>query len=105
MSDRQLQEIIHARDRYHDDWIAAGAAKFFLDGVIETHTAAMLAPYTSDPSLSGDLLWDEKKYRAFVAELDKNGIQVFTHAIGDRAIRVALDAYEGAAEKNGTKDA
>jgi predicted amidohydrolase YtcJ len=105
MSDQQLQEIIHARDRYHNDWIAAGAAKFFLDGVIETHTAAMLAPYTNAPSLSGDLLWNEEKYRAFVAQLDKNGIQVFTHAIGDRAIRAALYAYEEAAKKNGTKDA
>ena len=38
--------------RYHDEWISAGAAKFFLDGVIETRTAAMLAPYTNDPSSS-----------------------------------------------------
>jgi predicted amidohydrolase YtcJ len=93
------------RDRYYDDWIAAGAAKIFLDGVIETHTAAMLAPYSNAPSLSGDLLWDAEKYRRLVAELDEHGIQVFTHAIGDRAIRVALDAYEAAAKKNGTKDA
>jgi len=105
MSDRQQAEILQMRDRYHDDWIAAGAAKFFLDGVIETHTAAMLAPYSNAPSLSGDLLWDAEKYRRLVAELDEHGIQVFTHAIGDRAIRVALDAYEAAAKKNGTKDA
>jgi predicted amidohydrolase YtcJ len=107
VSDNQLKEILQARDRYHDDWIAAGSAKFFLDGVIETHTAAMLAPYSNSnvPSLTGDLLWDAEKYKKFVAELDKNDIQVFTHAIGDRAIRVALDAYEGAAKKNGTKDA
>jgi predicted amidohydrolase YtcJ len=105
MSAGELQEILLARDRYHNDWIAAGSAKFFLDGVIETHTAAMLAPYSNNPSLSGDLLWEADKYKAFVAELDKNGIQVFTHAIGDRAIRVALDAYEDAAKKNGTKDA
>ena len=105
MSDRQLAEILQARNKYHDDWIAAGAAKFFLDGVIETHTAAMLAPYSNDPSLSGDLLWDAEKYKGFVAELDKHGIQVFTHAIGDRAIRVALDAYEDAVKKNGTKNA
>jgi predicted amidohydrolase YtcJ len=105
MSDRQQAEILEMRDRYYDDWIAAGAAKFFLDGVIETHTAAMLAPYSNAPSLSGDLLWDAEKYRRLVAELDEHGIQVFTHAIGDRAIRVALDAYEAAAKKNGTKDA
>jgi len=100
----QLQAIVQARDRYHDDWIAAGSAKFFLDGVIETHTAAMLAPYTDDPVLSGELLWDPEKYKRFITELDARGIQVFTHAIGDRAIRVALDAYEEAAQQNGSKD-
>lgn len=104
VTQRQLQEIIEARDRYGDDWIAAGSVKVFLDGVIETHTAAMLAPYSDDPSLSGQLLWDPDKYKQFVTELDKNGIQLFTHAIGDRAIRLALDAYQGAAAANGTKD-
>jgi predicted amidohydrolase YtcJ len=64
----------------------------------------MLAPYSNDPSVSGQLLWDPDKYKAFVAELDRRGIQIFTHAIGDRAIRLALDAYEGAAAKNGTTD-
>jgi predicted amidohydrolase YtcJ len=105
MTDRQLHQIEQARERYHDDWIAAGGVKFFLDGVIETHTAAMLSPYSDDPSLSGGLLWDPEKYKAFVAQLDERGIQIFTHAIGDRAIRLALDAYENAAKANGTKDA
>ncbi len=76
-----------------------------MDGVIETHTAAMLAPYSDDPSLSGQLFWDVEKYQKGVAELDRRGIQVFTHAIGDKAIRAALDAYEHAAQVNGTKDA
>jgi predicted amidohydrolase YtcJ len=105
MTDRQLQQIEQARERYHDGWIAAGGVKFFLDGVIETHTAAMLAPYSDDPSLAGGLLWDPEKYKEFVAQLDQRGIQIFTHAIGDRAIRLALDAYENAAKTNGTKDA
>jgi hypothetical protein len=102
---QQLDEIERARQRYHDDWIAAGGVKFFLDGVIETHTAAVLEPYSNAPSLSGTLLWDPDKYKSFVSELDKRGIQIFTHAIGDRAIRLALDAYQNAATKNGTKDA
>lgn len=105
MTARQMEDIEHARERYNDDWLSAGGVKFFLDGVIETHTAAMLAPYSDDPTLSGHLLWDPEKYKQFVGELDRRGIQVFTHAIGDRAIRVALDAYETAAKKNGTKDA
>ena len=105
VSEQQLREILEARDHYHDDWISAGAVKFFMDGVIETHTAAMLAPYSDDPSLSGQLFWDVEKYQKGVAELDRRGIQVFTHAIGDKAIRTALDAYEHAAHVNGTKDA
>jgi predicted amidohydrolase YtcJ len=100
----QLDEIEKARQKYQDDWIAAGGVKFFLDGVIETHTAAMLAPYSNAPDLSGSLLWDSERYKNFVTELDRRGIQIFTHAIGDRAIRLALDAYENAATKNGTKD-
>jgi predicted amidohydrolase YtcJ len=82
--------------QYHDDW---------LDGVVEPHTAAMLAPYTDDPSLSGKLFWDPDQYRATIAALDARGLQVFTHAIGDRAVRLALDAYQNAASVNHTHDA
>ncbi len=104
MTPKQIQDVEDARAKYHDEWISAGAVKFFMDGVIESHTAAMLAPYTDDPELSGSLLWDPATYKSIVADLDKCGIQIFTHAIGDRAIRVTLDAYENAARENGTKD-
>jgi hypothetical protein len=79
--------------------------KFFLDGVIETHTAAMLAPYSDDPTQSGFLQWDPAAYQQAVTELDKRGFQIFTHAIGDRAIRLALDSYETAQKTNHTADA
>ena len=105
MTAEQLQAIEAARERYHDDWVATGAVKFFLDGVIETHTAAMLAPYSDDPSQSGALQWDPAAYQQFVTELDKRGFQIFTHAIGDRAIRLALDSYEAAQKANHTTDA
>ncbi|MFI5114541.1 MAG: amidohydrolase [Terriglobales bacterium] len=101
---RQLEEIEAARRRYHDEWISAGSVKFFLDGVVESHTAAMLAPYTDDPAQSGKLFWDPDNYKQAVAELDKRGIQILTHAIGDKAVRLALDAYQNAAEVNHTKD-
>jgi predicted amidohydrolase YtcJ len=78
--------------------------KFYLDGVIESHTAAMLVPYSDDPTQTGNLRWGEDQYKQAVAALDKRGIQIFTHAIGDRAVRLALDAYEGAAKTNGTRD-
>lgn len=103
----ELQRILDARQRYHDDWLAAGTAKLFLDGVIESHTAAMLAPYSDDghQNEKGDLFWDPAEYKKAVKQLDANGIQIFTHAIGDRAVRLALDAYEEAAVANHTVDA
>ena len=105
VSPQELNEISEAKEKYHDEWISAGAAKFFLDGVIETRTAAMLTPYANDPLQSGQLLWDPAIYQAAVAELDRRGVQVFSHAVGDRAIRQALDAYENAQKVNHTKDA
>lgn len=97
--------IENARKQYNDDWIAGGVVKTMLDGVVEAHTAAMLAPYTDDPSQSGKLFWDSDKYKATVANLDARGLQIFTHAIGDKAVRLALDAYQNAAAVNHTKDA
>lgn len=100
-----LEKIEAAHKTYHDDWISGGAVKTMLDGVVEAHTAAMLSPYSDDPSQSGKLFWDPEKYRAAVLELDKRGLQIFTHAIGDKAVRTALDAYENATRVNHTHGA
>jgi len=100
-----LQKIESARGTYRDDWISGGAVKTMLDGVIEAHTAAMLTPYSDDPSQIGELFWDPGKYKQAITELDHRGLQIFTHAIGDKAVRTALDAYEQAANANHTQDA
>jgi len=101
---QDLAAIEHARKKFHDDWIDAGAVKFMVDGVVESHTAAMLEPYSDDPSLKGKLFWEPSKYKAAVAELDKRGLQLFTHAIGDYGVRTALDAYENAETRNHKRD-
>ena len=101
---KDLDAVEAARKKYHDDWIDTNAIKFMVDGVVESHTAAMLDPYSDDPSVKGKLFWEPGKYKAAVAELDKRGFQLFTHAIGDYGIRTALDAYEHASELNHTKD-
>lgn len=101
---QDLDAIEQARKTFHDDWISTNAVKLMLDGVVESHTAAFLEPYADDPFTKGALFWDPEKYKAAVAELDKRGLQLFTHAIGDYAIRTALDAYEFAKTQNHTKD-
>jgi predicted amidohydrolase YtcJ len=99
-----LNAIEAARKKFHDEWIDAGAVKFMVDGVVESHTAAMLEPYSDDSSLKGKPFWESANYNAAVAELDKRGLQLFTHAIGDYGIRMALDGYENAEQQNHKKD-
>jgi predicted amidohydrolase YtcJ len=92
------------RETYHDEWLNVSAVKFMLDGVIEAHTAAVLDPYANPPATTGTLNWDAAAYGAGVAEFDRRGFQIFTHAIGDRAIRLALDTYEATAPQPARAD-
>jgi len=101
---QDLEKIEAARKKFHDDWIDVNSVKFYLDGVVETHTAAFLEPYSDDPSTKGALFWDPEKYKTAVAELDKKGFQLYTHAVGEYAVRTALDAYEFTEKTNHTKD-
>ncbi len=93
-----------ARSTYHDDWLSAGVVKTMLDGVVESHTAAMLTPYADNPAIKGKTFWEPAQYQVTVTELDKNGYQIFTHAIGDGAVRLALDSYASMSKINGTHD-
>lgn len=82
------------------DRLDAGILKGFVDGVIEARTASMLAPYEDDTD-RGLPAWEPEELDAFVAEADRRGWQVELHAIGDRGVRLALDAFEHAASLNG----
>jgi len=101
---QDVTAISAARKKFHDDWIDANVVKMMIDGVVESHTAAMLEPYSDDPSTKGKLFWDPAKYTFAVTELDRAGLQLFTHAIGDYGVRTALDAYEHAQHVNHTQD-
>jgi len=87
-----------------DPWLRTGALKMVTDGALGSRTAAMLAPYSDDPSTSGIVTMEPEKLRALAVERDKAGFQLNFHAIGDRANRVALDAFEAAAKANGPRD-
>lgn len=93
-----------ARARYSDEWLSVGGVKLMLDGVIDSMTAAMLEPYAGQTDYRGKLFWDEEAFKRMVAECNRRGIQVSTHAIGDAAIRLALDAYEEAARRTSRLD-
>jgi hypothetical protein len=82
------------KGKHTGPWIRAAAVKFMIDGVIESHTAAMLDPYSDDPSTLGQLNWKEDEYKRAVAACAGLGWQPYTHAIGDHGVRLSLDAYE-----------
>jgi predicted amidohydrolase YtcJ len=94
-----------AHERWHDDTLRVSAVKGFVDGVIEAHTAAMFTPYSDDASFGLGLPnWDAEKLKEAVTTVDKAGLQVYLHAIGDRGVRMALDAHGAALAANHRAD-
>ena len=99
-----IVKFTEARRRYASDWFRVAAVKLYIDDVIEPRTAAMLEPYADRPGDRGDTVYPPEEFDQVVARLDRLGFQIFTHAIGDRGIRTALDAYEKARKSNGARD-
>lgn len=100
-----LAEAVRLRDLYREGPITFGGVKGYVDGVIESRTAAMLAPYADDGAQGrGTPRWEQAALDRAVTAADKAGLQVWLHAIGDRGIRMALDAYAAAAAQNGPRD-
>ncbi|WP_372993455.1 amidohydrolase [Sulfitobacter sp.] len=86
------------------DTLSCNFVKIFLDGVIASGTAAMIEPYANRPGHRGDMLFTREDFIAAATEIDKRGMQIAIHAIGDAAVRLALDGYEAAANANGPRD-
>lgn len=82
---------------------------FLMDGVIESHTAYLPGGYADHPAETGMRFFEPDAYRASVLTLNQHGIQVYTHAIGNGAIKLALDTYAssqthtGAAQSHRTR--
>jgi predicted amidohydrolase YtcJ len=87
-----------------DDWLAIGGLKGFVDGSLGSHTAAMLEPFTDEPSDRGLLVNTAEDLEHWTREADRAGLQVAVHAIGDRANRLQLDIFERVAKTNGPRD-
>lgn len=87
-----------------DPWLKTGTLKAFMDGSLGSRTAAMLAPYSDDPSTSGIPRMEAAELNRMSIERDKAGFQFNFHAIGDRANRMALDAFAAVLAANGPRD-
>ncbi|MFI8520299.1 amidohydrolase [Streptomyces sp. NPDC085481] len=103
----QIPELVAQRARSSQGRFRAGSVKIMQDGIAENFTAAMTAPYldgcgcaTANTGLS---FVDPEELRGHVTALDALDFQVHFHALGDRAVREALDAVEAAVLANGRR--
>lgn len=88
------------RDTFRGPVFEFGSIKGFLDGTVDAKTAAMFQPYVGGGT--GIPFWEQDDLNRTVALYDQEGFQVMLHAIGDKAINMALNAFEYAAKTNHT---
>jgi predicted amidohydrolase YtcJ len=100
LTSADLASYRRLRETFRGPLLKFGAIKGMLDGTVDARTAAMFEPYVGGGS--GLPFWEQGDLNAVVALYDKEGFQVLLHAIGDKAIAMALDAFEYAAKTNGT---
>lgn len=84
----------------HTSHLSAKTIKFICDGALSAGTAALLEPYLDDLQSTGLLIWDEDELIDAMVHFDALGFQIHAHAIGDAAIRQALNAIEAVTRVN-----
>jgi predicted amidohydrolase YtcJ len=97
-TDADLARFDSLRRTFRGPLLKFGSAKGVLDGTVDAKTALMMAPYVGGGN--GIPMWTQSELNSAVARYDQAGFQIWLHAIGDQAIRMALDAYENAAREN-----
>jgi predicted amidohydrolase YtcJ len=105
LPEQRVGQLVALRSRYTTRRVHPFAVKLFADGVIEARTAALLAPYRDRPGDAGSPIYAADALKDLAAALDRNRFQIHVHAIGDRAIRMTLDAMAYARARNGAHDA
>ncbi len=103
-TEEQIPSLIERRNKYSRGNIRPTSVKIFVDGVMENYTAVMLEPYLVPGGTRGIPMIDPEFMKEAVSLLDAEGFQVHFHALGDGAVRYALDAVEEAAHRNGDSD-
>lgn len=101
----ELDRAEALRAEFHTDMLRSGFVKMFMDGVIDSRTAFMLNDYPGVPGERGEPLFEAERFRAICTEIDRRGLQIAVHAIGDGAVRQTIDGYEAALRANGRADA
>jgi predicted amidohydrolase YtcJ len=107
--EEQIADLVARRKRFTSGRLRATSVKIMQDGVAENGTAALGSPYLDRcghaTGNSGHSFVDAERLKAYIAALDAEGFQVHVHAIGDRGVREALDAFEHARRSRAARGA
>jgi predicted amidohydrolase YtcJ len=102
--EEQIDDLLEMRAAAPEGRFRATSVKIMQDGIIENFTAGMIEPYLGADGGRGLSFVHPEVLKRAVPRLDAEGFQVHIHAIGDRAVREALDAFESARGANGPND-
>lgn len=100
----ELDRAEHLTRDFNDDWLQSGFVKMFMDGVVDSRTAFMLQDYPDQPGHRSEPLFAPERFKEIAIEIDRRGLQIAVHAIGDGAVRCTIDGYEAARRANGPRD-
>ncbi len=102
--DNAVSELTRLRTQYSSENLNFNSIKIHFDGVnFQINTGAMLEPYAHDPNDNGRIIFSEERLKNFMLELHEEKIDLHLHTWGDRATRIALNAYEKAQQHIGDK--
>ena len=104
MSLDALERASEMAKRYRGEWLKSGIVKIFMDGVLDSGTAYMIEPYPDGTNWRGEPYFSDVEFAAIATEIDRRGLQIAVHAIGDAAVRSVLDGYQAARRANGPRD-
>ncbi len=104
MDEKKLDTALEMHKKWDTPFLSSGLVKFFMDGVIGSSTAFLVNDYADTPEWKGRALFSENRFKKLVAKVDKMGLQIAVHSIGDAAVKRVLNAYNYARKENGNRD-
>jgi len=99
MIDGAVAEFRRLKKNYEGNNLKFNTIKIHFDGVSEIRTSALSQPFSDDPSTSGGIIMTQQRLMELMLELHHEKIDLHMHTVGDRAVNVALNAYEQAKQK------
>jgi predicted amidohydrolase YtcJ len=102
--DDEVYDFLEQRDQWRRPNLDVDSVKIYMDGVVEFGTASVIEPYEKAKFGHGLSYYEQEQLNEYMTRFDAMGLQIHIHAIGDAAVRMALNGYEAALQANGPTD-